>query len=139
MTVMMALDAWGDPLTGEVGHDGLVSVERPDPRAAGWSAGREVLPGQEVWLHRGRKLLALLGLGTHGGRRWLHLSVRHASRIPAWEELVFSKETLLGSYQGLVILPPRERWVNQHPHVLHVWACLDGDGLPQFEAETGTI
>lgn len=74
------------------------------------------------------------------GRRWLHLSASTPARVPHWDELVGLKEALLGAESNAVMLiPPRSRWVNIHPHCLHAWVCLDGDGLPDFTGGRGTI
>jgi hypothetical protein len=74
------------------------------------------------------------------GKRWVHLSVSHAVRVPRWRELVEVKEWLLGTetycYQ---VIPPRSRYVNIHPNVLHLWCCLDGEPLPDFTRGGNTI
>lgn len=74
------------------------------------------------------------------GRLWQHVSVSHRARLPTWDELVRVKEWLIGrDVDAYQVLPARERWVNLHPHVLHLWRCLDGDPLPDFTAGSGQI
>lgn len=67
------------------------------------------------------------------GKRWIHLSIAHPTRLPTWEELVDAKEWILGREAYAVqVIPPRERYVNQHPFCLHLWSCADGHPLPDF-------
>lgn len=69
------------------------------------------------------------------GRLWQHMSMAHRDRTPTWAELIGAKEWLMGTttyaYQ---VAPPRAVYVNEHPNVLHLFRCLDGDGcrLPEF-------
>lgn len=66
-------------------------------------------------------------------RRWLHVSVSHERRLPDWNDLREVKDIFIGrERRALQILPPESEYVNIHPRVLHLWACLDGDRLPDF-------
>lgn len=66
-------------------------------------------------------------------RRWVHVSVSRPSRLPSWDDLREVKDTFIGrDRRALQILPPRAEYVNFHKNVLHLWHCLDGDGLPDF-------
>jgi hypothetical protein len=66
-------------------------------------------------------------------RRWMHVSCSRPNRLPSWEELRLVKDTFIGrDRKALQVLPPQAEYVNIHPHVLHLWSCLDGDGLPDF-------
>ena len=38
-----------------------------------------------------------------------------------------------------MVFPERKFHVNIHPFCLHLWCCLDGDGLPEFSHGLGTI
>jgi len=74
------------------------------------------------------------------GKRWLHVSVSRAHRLPSWEDLRAVKDLFIGrertAYQ---VLPRAEKYVNINPHVLHMWCCLDGDPLPDFTRGGSTI
>ena len=73
------------------------------------------------------------------GKRWLHFSIAIKDRLPTWDEVVEAKELFLGSdVRALCIFPERSKWVNIHNFCLHLWCCMDGDGLPDF-GELGTI
>jgi len=72
------------------------------------------------------------------GRRWLHVSVSRPSRLPTWDDLREVKDTFIGrDRKAIQVLPPAAEYVNIHPNVLHLWACLDDDGLPDFRKEGG--
>lgn len=114
-------------------------VTLPHPPEAGWRRVDPVVPGQSLWVHPRRQLVAMVGYGRFGSEAWLHVSVRHKHGIPAWPDLAFTKASLLGDdRKAIVVLPERAHWVNLHPHVLHLWSRTDGDDLPEF-GEGGTI
>lgn len=74
------------------------------------------------------------------GGRWIHFSLSHRTRLPTWEELVSSKEAFLGEdTKAIQVLPPRGEWVNICERVLHLFHCVDGDGLPDFTEGTGSL
>ncbi len=73
------------------------------------------------------------------GKRWMHVSCSRPSRLPSWDDLRLVKDTFIGrERKALQVLPPQSEYVNCHPYVLHLWACLDGDPLPDFR-RNGTI
>lgn len=83
----------------------------------------------------------LVSAAPFGGRWWAHLSARGPNRLPTWEELRGAKLLFLGPHRKAVqIFPKQKDYVNLHPHVLHLWCCLEpeGDGLPGF-GQGGTI
>lgn len=61
------------------------------------------------------------------GRGWDHVSVRAeepdgASRVPTWGEMCLIKELFWGPGESVVQYHPRKsQYVNNHPHVLHLW------------------
>jgi hypothetical protein len=74
------------------------------------------------------------------GKRWIHFSISHRFRIPNWEELVRCKEYFIGAdIKAIQVLPCRKEYVNINPRVLHLFACMDGDGLPDFTRGTGSL
>ncbi len=118
---------------------------------AGWEAPRILPP---AWIEDSRdqngaryrsELLSLVAIcsGSYeaDGRAWLHLSVSHRSREPKWRELVECKELFLGDREAYKVLPPKSRYINIHPHVLHLFALLDptAAALPDFTRGTGSL
>lgn len=128
--------------------------ELPEPRGVGpWvlEACPTVLPpGWEVYeeLMDGRKYInrmltmavIMSGQVELDGRRWLHLSVSHRARLLRWHELVEVKEIFLGiACDAYQVIPRRSRYIDIHPHVLHLFHCLDGDPLPDFTNGAGSL
>lgn len=70
------------------------------------------------------------------GRRWAHVSLSRPSRLPSWEDVREVKNAFIGrDRRALQVLPPEAEYVNIHAHCLHLWHCLDDDGLPDFRVE----
>jgi hypothetical protein len=73
------------------------------------------------------------GMVEADGKRWLHVSCAHGNRLPSWDDLKLVKETFIGRDRKAVqVFPSQEEYVNVNPYCLHLWHCLDGDGLPDF-------
>lgn len=102
---------------------------------SGW---REYGPRSEdgaMYVHRGLRLSLIISFARESdGRRWAHLSIANPDRIPAWEWLKEAKELFLGDRTAIMVFPPRAQWINIHKNCLHLWACLDDHGLPNFSA-----
>lgn len=78
-------------------------------------------------------LQVVFSCGRHDSKWWLHVSVVREGRCPDYDDLARVKRLFVGdARQALQIFPPRWRHVNLHPTCLHLWCCLDGDGLPDF-------
>lgn len=58
---------------------------------------------------------------------WEHVSVSMKSRNPNWQEMCFVKD-LCWREDELVLQfhPPKDKYVNNHPHCLHLWRPQDG-------------
>ncbi len=70
------------------------------------------------------------------GRRWIHVSCSHRNRLPSWQTLREVKDTFIGKERKAIqVLPPQSEYVNLHNYGLHLWCCLDGDGLPDFRID----
>lgn len=96
-----------------------------------------------VWKHPRAGLRVIESvLRYDDGRYWHHVSVSRASRLPDWGDVKSVREIFIGlDVEAYMVLPPETRWVNDHPHVLHLWRCLDeleGCVLPDFRI-SGTI
>lgn len=66
-------------------------------------------------------------------RGWEHVSVRafrdsghERSRVPTWKEMCFVKDLFWDPDDVVIQLHPRRsEYVNNHPHVLHLWRHAD--------------
>lgn len=107
-------------------------------------AGWRLLEARQEWRHYERILTresVILSAGKHSdGRRWLHFSVAHPSRIPNHQELARYKGWFIGDDRKAIhVFPPRSEHVNIHPYCLHLFSCFDTDPLPDFTAGSGTL
>lgn len=67
------------------------------------------------------------------GKNWLHVSFSRKSRIPDYLDITRTKRDFIGDdRKAIMIFSEKENHVNLHPYCLHLWCCLDGDGLPDF-------
>jgi hypothetical protein len=82
----------------------------------------------------GVRLSVILEAECVDGALWGHLSVcaQQPKRVPSWDELRWCKAYFLGDRKAVQILPPRAEYVNEHPNVLHLYAALEADPLPDF-------
>jgi len=73
-------------------------------------------------------------------KNWLHASVsRKDKTLPTYEDLAQLKRLCIGDHRtALQVFPPADKYVNR-AEVLHLWACLDGDVVPDFTGGLGTI
>lgn len=85
----------------------------------------------------GRGLAVILsGAVELDGRRWIHVSVSRRDRVPSYEDLALIKRVFIGrDKRALQLFVPEAEHVNVHRFCLHLWHCLDGDGLPDFRAQ----
>ena len=78
--------------------------------------------------------------GEHSG--WDHVSVRveHSSdprkgRCPTWDEMCFIKDLFWEPEECVIQYhPPKSDYVNNHPHVLHLWMPTD-EKIPRPPSE----
>jgi hypothetical protein len=69
-------------------------------------------------------------------KRWIHVSFARKSRMPDYSDIKIIKRDFIGDdKKAIMIFPDEEHYVNIHPYCLHLFCCLDGDGLPEFSRE----
>lgn len=74
------------------------------------------------------------------GKNWIHISVSRIRNVPNYYDMVYVKEQLLGEdSKAIMVFPPRKEWINIHPNCLHIFSCLDGDGLPDFTQGSNSL
>jgi hypothetical protein len=88
----------------------------------------------------GVKLSTIVEVECVDGELWGHLSVcgQQPARVPSWDEFRWCKEYFLGDRKAVQVLPARAQYVNVHPHVLHLYAALERDPLPDFRGVDST-
>jgi hypothetical protein len=100
------------------GNNGVFEIESPEP---GWRLSMVVSDGTDP---------------AFAATRWEHVSV-HAWRgvgknaqlcTPTWKEMAFVKDLFWDGEDVVMQLhPKRSEYVNNHPHVLHLWRPLDAE------------
>ena len=117
-----------------------VTFKPPSVLPLGWELHEEGEDGYSFINRRYGQGIIMSEATERDGKRWRHFSMSCRTRIPTWEELVKAKEAFLGvESKAIQIIPPRSQYVNIHPNVLHLWVCMDGDPLPDFRNEKGSI
>jgi hypothetical protein len=78
-------------------------------------------------------LRVLESIEKHDGQKWYHVSASYHHRLPSWEDMREVKEAFCGKErEAYIVLPPEERYINDHKFVLHLWCAIDGPVLPDF-------
>ena len=73
---------------------------------------------------------------VHNNKKWLHVSFSRKSRMPDYNDISRIKKDFFGDNRKVImIFPEKENHVNIHPYCLHLFHCIDGDGLPEFSRE----
>ena len=125
LTGLRGLDAWLDARIG-----GLLP---------GWRITDQYLNALHL-LHEDGRGVIISGDREQDGNRWIHFSMSYANRIPTWTELVRCKEELLGEEtMAIQVIPPRSKYVNKNPYVLHFFIPVGHDPLPDFTRGRGVI
>lgn len=107
---------------------------------AGWNVAMRGVDGAAFASKTLGLMVVVSGDVEEDGRRWLHVSVSRRSRVPGYDDLLLVKRLFIGELrQAIQVFPPRDRHINIHPYCLHLWSCLEGDGLPDFARGGNTI
>jgi len=107
------------------GNNGMFRMDSPEP---GWSLALICSDGTEApdkpewqWEHvsvhayRDQKIevVGLLGRGSKPGLK---------QRTPTWKEMAFVKDLCWDAEDVVIQFHPRKsEYINNHPHVLHLW------------------
>jgi hypothetical protein len=116
------------------------AIEPPRVLPVGWCVDARKLDGYRL-VNSITRMSVIASIAVElDGKRWVHVSVARPDRMPSWEDLVWVKEFVLGREStALQVIPPRSRYVNQHPFCLHLWQCFDGDVTPDFTQGGNTL
>lgn len=92
------------------------------------------------WVNKRTGLAVILTVEEHSiGGNWLHVSVSRQTRIPTYQDMCLVKELFIGrESKAIQIFAPESEHVNHNPNVLHLWARIEGNSLPDFRIE-GTL
>ena len=105
----------------------------------GWYRMHWPYESQRCWQHQ-TNLRVIQEIETHDGKEWLHTSMSRPDRIPSYQDITAVKDQFIGSARkAIIVLPSREEHVNIHPFCLHLYSCLQEDGLPDFRRQGGGL
>ena len=86
-----------------------------------------------------RLMVIASGMTEADGKRWVHISYSRPTRMPSYDDLCLVKDRFIGAdRRAISVHPPRSEHVSLHAWCLHLWHCIDDDGLPDFR-HAGTI
>lgn len=85
----------------------------------------------------GRMLRIIASSGDRElGVAWEHVSVSLPKHTPNWAEMCYVKAQFWDDEETVMQLhPPQSKWINNHPHCLHLWRPLDVE-IPLPPSET---
>jgi hypothetical protein len=64
---------------------------------------------------------------------WYHVSFSHNKYLPDYHHVTWMRDSFfLANEKVIQVFPPKDQHYNFHPNCLHLWACLEGDVLPDF-------
>jgi len=77
----------------------------------------------------GRELMVIASSGDPDlGIDWEHVSVSLPNRCPNWPEMCHIKSLFWDDEETVMQLhPPKSKWINNHPHCLHMWRPLNAE------------
>jgi len=111
---------------------------KPELPQCGWPLIREAEDGYAFRSANG--VIVIISGQVEDDKRWLHVSLSRKHKMPSYEDIALVKRVFIGDgKKAIMVLPERKYHVNIHPYCLHLWHCLDGDGLPEFSHGLGTI
>jgi len=86
--------------------------------------------------YRNRHLLVLIdNTKKSDGKHSVHVSFSRKDRLPNYEEITEVKRLFVGkNNKAIMVFPEEKNHVNINPYCLHLWCCVDGDGLPEFSS-----
>jgi len=116
----------------------LKAKHLPKVLTASWSVAKEGADGRMYLNQWGLSVIVAFSI-EQDGKRWAHFSVAHKKRLPTWDEFRDAKFMFLGDLKAIQILPATKDYVNINPNCLHLFACLDGDTLPDFTRASGSL
>jgi len=118
MTVIPNKDGTWDPAT----------KDRP-----GW---KKVMAAEDGAAYQNSTGIVVIISGEiHDCKAWIHVSLSRKGRMPTYEDIALVKRAFIGDDEkAIMVLPDKAHHVNLHPYCLHLFNCIDGDGLPEFSA-----
>lgn len=85
------------------------------------------------WINKSEGISVIISIATQPDlKKWLHISLARPNRMPDYHDIKNVKTLFLPNRKAIMVFPEDDKFVNIHPYCLHLFHCLDGDGLPEF-------
>ena len=124
----------------------IMGIDSWKPEKVSFPGFRMMQESDDGYLYAARSMSPVQGMTVicsgqiENGKKWLHVSFARQSRMPSYDDMILVKRAFIGeARKAIMVLPDKANYVNLHPYCLHLWHCLDGDGLPEFSHGLGTI
>jgi hypothetical protein len=80
-----------------------------------------------------RSMTVIASCATYNDQAWYHVSFSHNKYLPDYHHVTWMRDSFfLANEKVIQVFPPKDQHYNFHPNCLHLWACLEGDVLPDF-------
>lgn len=80
-----------------------------------------------------RSMTIIASCATYNDQAWYHVSFSHSKQLPDYHQVTWMRDNLfLANEKVIQVFPPKDQHYNLHLNCLHLWACLEGDSLPDF-------
>jgi hypothetical protein len=115
-------------------HEPNLRIEAYRHNEWGFTSPPNVNWGAFIVPFRGVRL-RVISSGSDEEHGWEHVSVSLNGRCPTWPEMQHVKELFWRDDECVVQFhPPADRYINQHPHCLHMWRRIGSEvELPPLE------
>jgi len=116
----------------------MMAVWKPELPQCGWPMIQEAEDGYAFRSANG--IQVIISGSQEGGKAWLHVSLSRKHKMPSYDDIALVKKVFIGDdKKAIMVLPERKYHVNIHNYCLHLWHCMEDDGLPEFSHGLGTI
>lgn len=108
--------------------DTIVAVDLPK----GWRVLDAFEDGARFLSQDNMRVLVTVDI-EEDGHVWMHMSLSRRKSLPSYEDMKIVKKIFVGDDAvAIQVFPAKKDHVNLHPNCLHLWSCLTGNPLPEF-------
>ena len=106
---------------------GAVAVPNLDGEARAWRCR-----GART-ARTGDSLFVTMSVGVFDGLLWKHCAASYPDHLPTYGDMRMIRRNWFDAGDTAIqVFPPESEYVNLHPNCLHLWACVEGRGVPDF-------
>jgi len=110
--------------------DELITIIKGIPRH--WRILEQGADGFK-FIHKTEKISVIISVNVEADcKKWIHLSLARPNRMPDYYDIKRVKEDFLPDKKASMVWPENDKYINIHSFCLHLFHCLEDDGLPEF-------